>query len=329
MLTPTDAGVDTWSPSWYVDPDGPAREFFERFATVRGALGSKLLPEPVGRHRVGWFGSGLVFAEGHPAEDRLSRGDELSWRAMELEDALTGAGVPLVLRDRPFASSGASSQGRAGVRRLDATLNMSSPSRAEGLAVLAGIAACVRSGPGCEAVHIGLDGGVETVDVLGYGGKRKLGRWYDKGLEAGIAGRGLVIRGEDQRRWAKLERRDVDELDGATLRRGFQRRFYPLWQATKGVTVAGPVVIAEKLVEAVAAGELSAREAEALCGHVLLRVVGGRRGAGISAATMYRREKRIREIGLQLADGVLEPVEINLAEVLEHALDADVWGSDG
>jgi hypothetical protein len=139
----------------------------------------------------------------------------------------------------------------------------------------------------------------------------------------------MVIRGEDQRRWPKLERRDVDELDGETLRRGFQRRFYPLWQATKGVTVAGPVVIAEKLVEAVAAGELTALQAEALCGHVLLRVVGGRNGAGLSPATMYRRENLMRDIGLQLADGVMEPVEVNLAEVLEHALDADVWGSNG
>jgi hypothetical protein len=331
VLAVTEAGVDTWSPSWYANPDGPARAFFDEFGTVRGPSGSQLLPEAIAGHRVGWFKGGLVFAEGHPSPDGLCPAGELTVRALGLQDALLSAGLPIdrFRGLRRFASSAASAEGWAGLRRADATLNLDAGTRGEGLAVLAGIAACVRDAPGHAEVRYGLDHAVETVYLRGYGGKRVLGRWYDKGLEASSAYRGRRLRGEDQRRWGKLDRRDPWDLDAHALRSGFQRRFYPLWQATRGVTVAGPVVIAEKLLEAVREGSLSPREAEALCGHVVLRVVGGRRGGGISQATMYRREKRIREFGLQLADGVLEEVELDLASVLEQVLETDAWGASG
>jgi hypothetical protein len=30
----TEAGVDTWSPSWYVNPDGPAADWLREHATI-------------------------------------------------------------------------------------------------------------------------------------------------------------------------------------------------------------------------------------------------------------------------------------------------------
>lgn len=47
-------------------------------------------------------------------------------------------------------------------------------------------------------------GSVETVYLRGHSGVKILGRWYDKGLEAGSAPRGLLIRAEDQRRYPHL-----------------------------------------------------------------------------------------------------------------------------
>jgi hypothetical protein len=328
-LIVTAAGVDTWSPSWYVDPDGRAARWLRQFATVGGARGSRLLPEPIGGHRVGWFPSGLLFAEGHPDADGLCRPSELSARALGLQSALIAHGVPLDGRERAFRSLGSSSPGWGGLRRIDATVNLESDSRSEGVAVLAGIAACIRDSAGHAEVRFGLDRGVETVYLRGYAGKRVLGRWYDKGLEASTAARGRLIRGEDQRRWSKDDRRDPADLSGDVLRDGFRRRFYPLWKATKGVIVAGPIVIAEKLIEAVEAGELSAREAESLAGHMVLAVAGGRRGAGLSRATAFRREQRARELGLVAAEGVLQEVEVDVGSVLEAALETDAWERRG
>jgi hypothetical protein len=288
-----------------------------------------MLPEPIAGHRVGWFPSGLLFAEGHPDADGLCRPSELTARCLALQQSLEARGLALSGRERSFCSLGSVSEGWAGLRRVDATVNLESKSRAEGVAVLAGIAACVRDGPGHAEVRYGLDHGVETVYVRGFAGKRVLGRWYDKGLESSVASRGRLIRGEDQRRWGKHDRRDPADLSADVLRRSFQRRFYPLWKATKGVTVAGPVVIAEKLVAAVEAGELSPREAESLAGHMVLKVAGGRRGAGISKATMYRREQRARELGLVAAEGVLEEVEVDVGAVLEQALETDSWERRG
>lgn len=325
----TAAGVDSWSPSWYVDSEGRAGDWFRRFAKIASVRGARLLPEAVAGYRVGWFPSGLVFAEGHPDPEGLCRPSELTARALDLQDALLAAGVPLGGRERSFGSLGPTSEGWAGLRRVDATVNFDSSCRAEGLAVLAGIAACVRDAPGHAEVRFGLDHAVETVYVRGFAGKRVLGRWYDKGLESSVAARGRFIRGEDQRRWGKTERRDPVDLDAGTLRRSFQRRFYPLWRATRGVTVAGPIVIAEKLLAAVREGELTVREAESLAGHMVLKVAGGRRGAGISKATMYRREQRARELGLVAAEGILEEVEVDVGAVLEQALDTDAWERRG
>jgi len=325
----TAAGVDSWSPSWYVDPDGPAARWLREFATVPAARGSALVPDAVDGHRVGWFPGGLVFAEGHPDPDGLCAPAQLASRAAALEESLRAAGLPLPVRERPFRTLGATSEGRAGLRRLDVTVNFEAASRAEGLATLAGIAACVRDSPGQAEVRYGLDRAVETVYLRGYAGKRVLGRWYDKGLESCSAARGFLVRGEDQRRWGKLDRRDVSECSPAALRVGFQRRFYPLWKAARGVKVGGPVIVAERLIEAVAEGRIGRREAESLAGYVLLSAAGGRRPAGLPQRTMYRRESRARELGIVAADGVLDEVEVDVGSVLEAALETDAWERSG
>jgi len=325
----TEAGVDTWSLSWYADRDGRCARYMRQLATVPGARGSRLLPESIAGHRVGMFPTGLLFAEGRPDPGGLCRPSELTVRALEVQQGLIARGVPLEGGERPFMSLGDMSEGWAGLRRLDVTVNVDAATRAEGLALLAGIAACVRDAPGQAEVRYGLDRHVETVYLRGYGGKRVLGRWYDKGLESASDYRGLLIRAEDQRRWGKLDRRDPWELDAAALAGLFRRRFYALWQATKGVRVAGPVVLAERLVEAVAEGRVTPQQATVLCGHLMLKVVAGRNGAGIARSTMYRYEKRARELGLVVADGVLEEVEVDLGDVLERVLDTDAWERRG
>jgi hypothetical protein len=214
--------------------------------------------------------------------------------------------------------------GFAGLRRVDATVDLQTGSRGRGLAILAGVAAVAASAPRSQAeVRYAKDGTgtVETVYLRGYSGIKILGRWYDKGLESGFARRGLVVRAEDQRRYPKGHRRWPQDLTAQYVRSKFQQRFYPLWQATKGVTVAGHLILADKLAELVDLDELTPRQAEQLAGHLVL----SRRGVRQGRSTVYARRKKLRDLGLVIADGALEEVEVDLHEVLDQALDGVAW----
>jgi hypothetical protein len=357
------AGIDSWSPCWYLDRESAAAKLVAELATAPAARGM-LLPKPVAGHRVGWnAASGMLYAEGHPcgampgewspdpfveaAVDRVAREraerdrqpwlvppDRLSEAYSGLVDALEASGVPVPasqwatrLTDDYVLPGDEGLPGFGGLRRCDATVDLQAGSRARGLAILAGVAAVATTAPRAQAeVRFAKDGSgaVETVYLRGYAGVKILGRWYDKGLESASAPRGLVIRAEDQRRYPKGHRRGIEELEATYVKRQFQQRWLPLWQATKGVTVAGVLVIADKLKELVEEGEISPRKAEQLAGYVVLQRGGGVGGRG-SRATTYRRRKDLRELGLVVADGVLEEVEVDLHEVLDEALESPAW----
>jgi hypothetical protein len=327
------AGIDTWSPCWYVDRGSMAGELLGELARVPVARGA-LLAQPVAGHRVGWNASaGLLYAEGHPGgPDVLCGPDELPGALQRLAEALLAAGVPVPPGIAHAGSDIALTDdldGFGGVRRCDATVDLQLSSRGEGLAVLAGVAAMATTVPRGQAdVRYAKDGSgsVETVYLRGLGGAKVLGRWYDKGLESiGPGQRGLRIRVEDQRRYPKGHRRDVAELTSSYVRAKFQERFLPMWRATKGVTVAGRVVLVEKIVELVEEEELSVQRAEQLAGYLALR----RGGVRHSRSTEMRRKRLLREHGLVEADGAIEEVEVDLHSVLEQALDGAAWGGQG
>ena len=329
------AGVDTWSPCWYVDRDSLAADWLDDLATVPTARGA-LLPEPIAGHRVGWNrAAGMLYAEGHPSPDGLCSPDRLPDRLGELVAGLLAADVPVppgVTEDVWTAGMGSVREsGFAGVRRLDSTVDLAVDSTAQGLAIMAGVAAVARDAPRCVAeVFFSADGsGVETVYLRGSSGRKVLGRMYDKGRESASAPRGMLLRPEDQRRFVKGTRRDVGELTAPYVRERFAQRFYPLYQASKGVTVAGPIILAQKLADAVERGDLSAAQAERVAGHMLLSAAARRGRGGVSRATGYRRKALARELGLVLADGVVQEVEVDLHEVLERALDEPGWGAQG
>jgi len=324
----TEAGVDTWSPSYYVDPDGACARWFHERATMPSARGSMLLPEKIAGHRVGIFPAlGLVFAEGHPdPAGGLCPGGELVGRALDLQESLLAAGIPLPLRERPFDTLGPTSEGLGGLRRADFTVNLEMPSEAHGLAFLGGVAAVARQSPGKAEVF--FDRQIETVYFRGYAGRKVLGRWYDKGAESLVASRGHLIRGEDQRRWAKGDRRDPSELTGDMLRRSFQRRFYPLYKASKGVTVGGPYVVVKRIQEAVDAGELGRKQARALIGDTFIEAIGAE-SSFLEGRTLRRSRQLRRELGAVLADGVIENVAVDVAAVLEQAMESELWDRRG
>jgi len=326
------AGVDTWSVCWYLqDQSAPCRAM-ESLATVP-APRSKLIEDDVAGYRVGWFpGSRLLFAEGHPNDQGLCKAEALPAALDVLSEGLTDLGVlPPRIDLRPvYGPEGPRpwrQAGFGGVRRLDSTVDLAFDDPTEGFAVLAGVASLPL--PRMKTKVIREVGGrrVETVYFHGSAGRTVLGRWYDKGVESGDARRGVHVRPEDQRRFAKDARLTVDAIaQGTYVRDSFVKRFEPLWKASKGVKVAGVNELAQRLAELQDEGVITPGEAKAMAGHLLLENAGAHRQ---SRSQQYKDRARCRQHGLVLADGPLDHVEVDLGEVMERALDSEAWGAQG
>jgi hypothetical protein len=317
------AGIDTWSPAWKL-AEGTAIRRAVAAEAVRPTARGRMLPDLVDGHRVVWFESaGLLAAEGHPEGDGvLASPDRLPEALARLSERLSdrlGAELPGAKR---FEYS---DHGFEGVRRLDATVNIAPGSAARGLAVLAGVAAARPAGRIAPIVR--REPGGRAIETITWAGTRGIvARVYDKGVESNSAPRGELIRLEDQRRWPSGHRRDVSELTGAYVCEKFRERFVPLWRASKGLRVVAMQDVAEKLAELVRGEEITPLQAKRVAAHLLFESAGIHLG---SRTTRYRDRQLAEGIGLVVADGVLENVEVNLAEVLEPVLDVNTWqGTD-
>lgn len=135
---------------------------------------------------------------------------------------------------------------------------------------------------------------------------KTIARVYDKGIESGTAPRGRLIRPEDQRRYDNASRRDVSELTSSYVRAQYRRRFTALYESARGVKVAGPLVLATRLGEAVEAGMIEPSRSRSLAGYLILEAASVKQG---SRSTRYALEKECRELGLVVDDGALQEVE--------------------
>lgn len=226
------AGIDTWSPCWYVEPESKAARAMEALATVPTKRG-RFIPDSIDGHRVGWFPrSHLVVAEGHPGGEVLGLPAELGVALRRLESATRDVGVPLpTAKSRVRWGDGARRPGLAGIRRLDATVDVELPAD-EGRALLTCMAALA---PPRLASVVHRETGGRAVETVSWQGSRgKLARVYDKGIEANSAPRGTRLRLEAQYRWPADHRRDPAEMTASYVRDKFAGRFAPLWRATKG-----------------------------------------------------------------------------------------------
>ena len=286
-----------------------------------------MLPEPVAGYRVGVYPTGLLFAEGHPAgPGSLCPVQLLPVRALELQELLIQLGAPIDTRELAFGAMSSESVGFAGLRRVDATVNVDVGDRATLNAALSAIAAVVRDSPG-QLRSQWNDRDPGTVWMLGFAGKRVVGRWYDKtaemlarGLQPGVE---AMLRGEDQRRYSKSDRPGLDDLTPQAVRHRFQRRFLPLYRATRAVKVTSVVGAAERLAAAVEAGELTAQQAISMAGHAMFETAGLRVGP---ARTIRHSRLQRKKLGLVVSAGDLDEVEFDLSELLEACMDGPAWG---
>lgn len=337
MAVPIAAGIDTWSPSWTIDIESIEAAKMRELATSQSFRGSWMLPEAIAGHRVGWFpGHGLLFAEGHPGgSGQLGSPDGLPAAFERLVAQLREAEVPIPDGRALKRTDGTLRPGFAGVRRVDATVDLQTGSRREGLSIMAAAAAVATRTPRTQAdIWFGAQGLIESVLLRGHMSGRIMGRMYDKGLESGMAAPGRLLRPEDQRRYRKADRPALEGVSTADVRRNFRARFEPMYKASKGVIVAPVSVLTERLLEHVDAGDLPRRTAENLAGYLMLEAAGGVHQ--MERTTRWRRERKLRELGLvseqfvellaaQLEEDRGEAVE--LRPVLEACLDTDLWDS--
>jgi hypothetical protein len=288
-------GVDTWRFARYLERDGD----IERAAAL--CPEGRFLDRLSG-HRVGFLpGQRMLWVEGRASVDGLADPAVLGAVHGDLLEQLAMAGFPLG-RD-------------AGLGRVDGTATLATGDALRGRAILAGLAAL--DVPRCKPVVHGKP--PQTVYLESGRSARKHARVYDKGIEQGTARAGELLRFEDQRRYAKEQRRAVVDMDGAQIGRKFQQRFGAMARSARGVRVQSVPVMQRELAERVNGSEVSRRQAEGLLGYVALEQAGAR---ALSPATSRRRRAKLREQGLVVADDFFAPVDVDLSEPLELVLEA-------
>lgn len=252
----------------------------------------------------------LIQVEGHPRADGLATAEGLCAASREVADLLLGYGIDLA--------------GPCRVTRLDVTATLAFGDPFDGLDVLSGLA-----GLRVPGVKMGTDGGfpVQTVSMRSTRGRRVLGRSYDKAREALLGEPGSRVRFEDQGRSSGERSWLLERVDADFLRSRFEGRFLPMYRATEGVKVMGLPLAAKEIGSKVVRGDLTVREGELLAGFLAAEAGGW--SDLIPKATRSRRRSLARDHGITVASAALESVEVDLARVLDAAMDASVWGSRG
>ena len=267
--------------------------------------------DQVDDHAVLYFpGSRMLAVEGHPGgQERLAPIGDLEAAAERLVDGLQDLGVAIVGGDaRP-----------GGVRRLDLTCDIERTA-VVGSSILNCVAAVEPPGQIRSDIYRSKVGrAIET--VAWRGGRRTVGRVYDKGVERGNGrhARGELIRFEDQRRFDRASRPPVEALAEGYARALFHTRFKALRGATRGVTVTTLQGVCARVEQLVQEGALTPAQAKKLLGTVMLDSQGIELG---ERTTRWRQRREARAAGLILADGVLEDgQEIDLSDELEEVFE--------
>ena len=242
----------------------------------------------------------LVAVEGNPASGALWSGGQVLEHGQLLHDVVEGTFG--VRRDR-------------GVARLDVTTSRRFEP-AEGRAFMAGVAAM--EFPRLEATRRGSP--VHSVWWTGARSAVIKNRAYCESFK--VTGREPFerLRLEEQGRFPNGRRPPLEvAADPDFQRERFQRRFEPMRKAVRGVTAASFPVIGKALADEVKYGYRTHREVERLAGALV--ILGGGGGDGYPRRTRYRRQAELREAGYVVVDDFMEPVEVDLAEELDRALE--------
>jgi hypothetical protein len=257
---------------------------YEKFARasassegVRGELYRQADGVRVGAHR-----DGMLYAEGRLAAI-LNTSDDHS--LMPMAELMAGADAA----SRRFGFDVDPADARLG--RLDIAAEVHFGDGRDGLAFLHALSLA-----DVPWAKVGTEGKkrehIQTVNFRSARGRQILIRAYDKGVEAGIAGPGEVIRFERQRRYRKTAERTVAmalELDPRELFVG--RELRSLVDVT-AETVCDTWGAIDRLNQLMWQGRVRASKADSLAGFL------ARRGEGHKTSTWYSRWADLRALGI-------------------------------
>jgi hypothetical protein len=206
-----------------------------------------------------------------------------------------------------------------GCSRLDSTVTHRFNRPEETRAFIAGMAAF--NLPRTETTRRGHP--VHSISWTHPKGKKILARCYDKGTERG-GDPWEFARLEDQRRFGTANRPTLDAVsEPGYARSRFEARFGPIRKAVEGVRAASFPVVAQELADQARYGYRTYREVERLAGALVILNGGG--ADAYKSATLKRRRRELREAGFVIVDDMVEHVEVNLANVVDAALESEAW----
>lgn len=242
----------------------------------------------------------MVAIEGNPAGGALWSPDELRRCAASLDT---------------FVDDHFGLVASRGVSRLDVTRSRTfDPGR--GRAFVAGMAALEL--PRMETTRRGTP--VRSVWWTGARSATIKARVYDEAFK--VPGRESFqrVRTEDQRRFPNGRRPAVEVACDPEFQSGnYRRRFEPMRKAVDGVKAASFPVVAQAIADEFRYGYRPVREAERLAASLVL--LSGGAGEAYARSTFYKRRAELREAGYVVLDDFMEPVEVNLGEELDRALE--------
>jgi hypothetical protein len=241
---------------------------------------------------------GLVAAEGNPEGGAL-------WTESETLDVACGVEARLAVR---FGA------GPVEVGRVDLATSRRFVAR-YGRAFLAGLSAVEL--PRCETTRRGTP--VHSVWWTGARSAAVKARAYCESFK--VRGREPFerVRLEVQLRMRGCRRVEVDAVCDPEWRAAvFRRRLEPVLRQTSGLRCVTLPVLARALADEVRYGLRDVREAERLAGALVLLHSGA--GCGYPRRTYYRRRAELRAAGYVVAEGFLEPVEVDLGSEVERAV---------
>ncbi len=323
MPTLTASGVDTISYGYRHNDDAVLDAFMDRPAAI-GPGGSLILKQrgACGGRAMAYRAHGLVVYESRLGA-LLASSDECHDLAPSCQ-TLRGSEVAReqlakLLRHEP---------GRcAEVRRFDLAAEVTFEEPAQGFAFLA---ALVGVCPPRAKINVykGVDGHVQTVNVVTQGRGVILQRVYDKGRESGSHEPGHRIRLESQNRPAKSARFGPGTFSTLDLAPTYGRTMQHHLNAEE-LVAAGPDGATDHLVGMATRGELSVARASRLAGDIAFLKYAGRAAfhdpdqpAKINNNRSARRLKALRDAGVTLDEELPSDAVIPVSQLLRDAVNS-------
>lgn len=283
-----------------------------------------LTQTPLG-HSLLWCEARLAPLLGNTASDHsLATPDRLS----------DGAAVGAALARRLELLDGG--DGGTTVRRLDLAADVEFARSVDGAAFLQAMANLDCPGYKRVPIHARGSSNVENVEWRTPKTFKVVMRCYDKGVEAGTASSGRLIRVERQLWVPSADRVEPSQVSDAYLARTFQGPLAAWGRGREGVTAVGPydacALLREKVGKASLGGpparprHLTARVAERMAGTIGVLSVAGDDWYP-NRRTAQRRRAELRKIGIEFVTDLPAGVRVDVGSVIRAMCEA--WAGTG